>query len=208
MFKDREEAGNLLAEKLVKYSNQKDVVVVTIPRGGVPIGYLIAQKINAPLEIVLSKKIGHPYNKEYAIGAVTSESIILSDAANEVSKVYIDSETEKIRELLKKRYQQYYGKKNPINFKNKTVILIDDGVATGNTMISSIQLIAMQKPSKLIVALPVAPPSAFNKIKNMPEVTEVICLIVESAFSAVGQFYEAFYQVNDEEVIDLLNKSN
>lgn len=208
MFTNRMESGILLAEKLNKFSNNKEVVIVAIPRGGVPVGYEIAKKLNAPLDVVLSKKIGHPFNKEYAIGAVTSKSAILSDAASEVSKVYIDDETKKIRDLLKQRHEWYHGDNESVELNNKTVILVDDGVATGNTLISCVQLIAQEKPSKIIVALPVAPPSALKKIKELPEVNEVICLSTPMNFQAVGQFYEEFTQVNDKEVMELLKKAN
>jgi predicted phosphoribosyltransferase len=208
MFINRQEAASLLANKLIDYKGNKDVVIVAIPRGGVPIGYEIAKELEAPLEIVLSKKIGHPFNKEYAIGAVTLKNSILSDAALEVSQVYIHDETERIRDLLKQRLEWYYGDKKPLELNDKIIILVDDGIATGNTMISCIQLIHLQKPSKIIVALPVAPPSAFKKIKKMDEVDEAICLSTPINFQAVGQFYEEFNQVNDNEVIELLKEVN
>ncbi|WP_372766570.1 phosphoribosyltransferase [Lutibacter sp.] len=208
MFVNRVEAANLLAEKLTDYKNKEGTVIVAIPRGGVPVGYEISKKLNVPLEVVLSKKIGHPFNKEYAIGAVTLKNSILSDAALEVSPIYIHDETERIRDLLKQRIHWYYGEKKPLNLKDKIVILVDDGIATGNTMISCIQLIELQKPLKIIVALPVAPPSALKKIKGMEEVDEAICLSTPSNFQAVGQFYEEFDQVNDKEVIELLKKAN
>ena len=208
MFTNREEAGNLLAEKLVDYSNNKEAVIVTIPRGGVPVAYVIAKKLNLPLEIVLSTKIGHPYNKEYAIGAVTLKSRILNDFVPDVSELYIEEETERIRELLEQRYQWYYSDKKPLILKGKTVILVDDGVATGNTLISSIKLIQLQQPSEIVVALPVAPPSALKKIKELPYVHTTICLLAPSNFSAVGQFYEDFNQVSDNEVIQLLKEAN
>mgnify|MGYP002795049483 CR=1 FL=1 len=208
MFTNREEAGKLLVNKLMNYKDNNDVVILAIPRGGVPIGYELTKKLHVPLDVILSKKIGHPFNKEYAIGAVTSKSIILSDAASEVSKVYINDETEQIRELLKQRYKSYHGDSEPIELNNKIVILVDDGVATGNTLISCVQLIALEKPSKIIIALPVSPPSSLKKIKEMPEVNEAICLSTPMNFQAVGQFYEEFSQVNDKEVIALLKKAN
>ncbi|MDD3722711.1 MAG: phosphoribosyltransferase family protein [Lutibacter sp.] len=208
MFTNREEAANLLVEKLKDYKGNKDAVIVAIPRGGVPIGYEIAKKLEVPLEIVLSKKIGHPSNKEYAIGAVTLKSSILSDAALEVSQEYILNETEQIRDLLKVRLEWYYGDKIPLELNGKIVILVDDGIATGNTMISCINLIHLQKPSKIIVALPVASPSSFKKIKEMDEVDKAICLSLPINFQAVGQFYKEFNQVDDYEVIELLKKAN
>jgi len=208
MFTDRNEAGSLLAEKLLAYSNHKDAVLVAVPRGGVPVGYVIAEKLKLPLEIVLSKKIGHPYNKEYAIGAVTLKNKILSDAAYEVSEEYIEEETERVRDILKQRHKWYYGNKSPLKLSDKIVIIVDDGVATGNTLISCIELIIQQEPSRIVVALPVAPPSAIKKIKEFSFINEVICLLQPANFHAVGQFYEDFGQVNDQEVIQLLKKAN
>ncbi len=208
MFKNREEAGILLADKLVNYSNKKDTVIVAIPRGGVPVGYQICKKLNLPLEIVLSKKIGHPFNKEYAIGAVTLDSYILSEAVPGISNKYIEKEIKKIRGILKQRQQLFYGSKKTINLKNKTIIIVDDGVATGNTLIASIELIKIAAPIKIIVALPVAPPSALKSIKALSAVYMTICLLEPRSFQAVGQFFEEFKQVDDTQVIDLLKRAN
>ncbi len=208
MFLNRTEAGLLLTDELERYKNNKDVIIVAIPRGGVPLGYVMAKKLNLALEIALSKKIGHPFHKEYAIGAVTLKNRILSDAAAEVSKIYIDEETGEIRELLNQRYTSYYGNKIPLNLSDKIIIIVDDGVATGNTLISSIQLIHQQQPKQIIVALPVAPPSALKKIKALPFVNKVICLLIPNNFQAVGQFYQEFNQVDDNEVIQLLKEAN
>jgi len=207
MFTNRKEAGNLLANKLLEYRNQESVLIVAIPRGGVPVGAAIAEKLNAPLEIVLSKKIGHPSNKEYAIGAVTLKSTVINNNIHDVSKTYIEEETQVIRKLLQKRHQRYYGNKKPISFKNKIIIVVDDGVATGNTLISSIELIEMENPSEIIVALPVAPKEALKRISSLTTVTKMVCLSTPVIFNAVGQFYINFNQVSDKEVIELLNKS-
>jgi len=208
MFKDRIEAGEQLANKLLEYKNNKKAIVVTIPRGGLPIGHIIAKKLNLPLEIVLSKKIGHPLHKEFAIGAITLDDIILSENARDISNSYIDTETSRIRAILKNRQDMYYGSSTPTNLKDKTVILVDDGVATGQTLISSINLIHQQQPSQIIVALPVGPPSVIDKIKNMSSVNNTICLLTPFNFQAVGQFYKEFYQVDDSEVIRLLKEAN
>ena len=208
MFKDRTDAGLLLVKKLSNYHNNKDAVVVTIPRGGIPLGYVIAKGLHLPLELVLSKKIGHPLHKEFAIGAVTLTDRILSDAANDISRIYIEEETSRIRTILKERQDGYYDTRKPISFKNKIVIVVDDGVATGNTLMSSIKLIEKQKPSQIIVALPVGPPSVIEKIKNIPYVNETICLLVPENFRAVGQFYKNFDPIKDNEVVTLLEKAN
>lgn len=208
MFTNRVEAGNLLAEKLIEYKDNKDAIIVTIPRGGLPIGYTIAKKLNLPLEIVLSKKIGHPLHKEFAIGAITLQNRILDPSATDVSKVYLEEETERIRALLKQRHQWYYGNKLPLTLVGKIIIVVDDGVATGNTLISSIELIKQQNPSQIIVALPVSPYSTLKKIETLTEVDKVICLLTPENFYAVGQFYEKFNQVSDKEVVRLLKEAN
>jgi len=209
MFMNREEAGELLYKELLQYKDNLDAVIVTLPRGGVSLGYTIAEKLHLPLEMVLSKKIGHPRNKEFAIGAVTLESKIVDPwAIEEVSTTYIDEEVERLRKLLRQRFQWYYGSRVPINLKGKIVIIVDDGVATGNTLISSIQLIQQQKPKEIIVALPVAPPSALMKIRELTKVENIICLEVPIHFQSVGQYYEDFSEVRDEEVIRLLKMAN
>lgn len=207
MFKDREEAGYLLGLKLIEFKNNPQVIVLAIPRGGLPVGSAIANILNVSLEIVLSKKIGHPMNKEYAIGAVTLENCILSDDILEVSKAYIDEETKKIRTLLRERAIKYYGIKVPLKVKNKIVIIVDDGAATGNTLISSIKLIQLQYPFQIIIALPVASKSAFMKMNNLSIVDKIVCLLTPENFQSVGQFYENFSQVSDDKAIKLLNEA-
>lgn len=203
MFKDRIEAAHLLAKKLEKYKN--DCVVVALPRGGVPIGYIVAEELGVPLDIVLSKKIGYPFNKEFAIGSVGIQGRIINEDIP-VSKEYIEEETATIRKSLKDKYKKYMGNKEPINLKNKKVIIVDDGIATGNTMMLTIELIKKNEPEKIIVATPVAPPESIQKI--VENVDEVVCLSVPEFFIGVSQFYENFEQVNDETVIELLRKSN
>ena len=205
MFKNRVEAAKLLLKQLTNYGNNKDVVIVTIPRGGVPIGKILSNSLKAPLEIVLSKKIGNPFHKEFAIGAVTLTDRILSPVAADAPQEYIDDETERIRQLLSQRQIMYYGVRKPMNLSNKVIIIVDDGVATGNTLISSIKLLNKMNPRKIIVALPVSPPETLKTIKELKEVNEVICLLTPPDFYSVGQFYEDFSPVSDDEVVKLLN---
>ncbi|ARV14797.1 phosphoribosyltransferase [Polaribacter sp. SA4-12] len=205
IFKDRIEAGNLLASKLEAYRGQ-NAIILAIPRGGVPLGYIIAKKLHLPLEVVLSKKIGHPLHKEYAIGAVTLKSKVLSDAATEVGKNYIEEEIKRIRTLLTKRYQEYYSNRTPLKLKDKILIIVDDGIATGNTILSTIEMLHKEKPEKILVAIPVASQSAIQKLRNTPFIDDVICLNTPVNFRAVGQFYQNFDQVDDAEVKILLNK--
>ncbi len=204
-FKDRIDAANQLAGELDKYINT-DAILLAIPRGGVPLGHVIAKQLHLPLEVVLSKKIGHPLHKEYAIGAVTLKSKILSDAASKVSEHYIEEETKKIRTLLTKRYKDYYGEKTPLELKDRILIIVDDGIATGNTILSTIEMLHGEKPKKIVVAIPVAPRSTLEKLKNNAFVDEVICLSAPTDFVAVGQFYQNFDQVDDLEVKELLSR--
>lgn len=205
MFKDRIEAGMLLAQKLKQYKNT-EAIVLAIPKGGVPIGYVVAKQLHLALEIVLSKKIPHPIDKEFAIGAVTLKSRILSDAASEVSSNYIEEETLKLRKSLSEQYQKFYGKKTPLELKEKVLIVIDDGIATGNTILSAIEMLHKENPKKIVVAIPVSSQSAMQALENAAIIDEVICLSVPNIFRAVGQFYENFDQVEEAEVKILLNK--
>ncbi len=206
MFKDRIDAGIQLAHKLLPYKD-KEVVVLAIPRGGIPIGVIVAKTLQAPLDVALSKKIGHPFNREYAIGAVSMDQIVLNDVAG-VHKRYIREETTRIREKLKKRHQQYYKSSKPQDLKDRVVIIIDDGIATGNTIRVTAEMVNAHKPQKVVVAIPVAPPSAIKSLENSSFIDEVICLYIPYDFMAVGQFYELFDQVSDEEAIQLLEESN
>lgn len=200
ILKDRIEAGLLLSEKLKKYQNS-NTIVLAVPRGGVPVGYVIAKNLHLPLDIVLSKKIGHPNNKEFAIGAVSSDSMILDEHPN-IPKKYIDSEIIRLRQLMKHKYELYMGNRKPLDVKGKNIILVDDGIATGNTLLASINMLRKKNPGKIIVATPVIP------YENVPvfekNTDEFIYLIASKYFTGVGGFYEVFNQVEDSEVIELL----
>lgn len=206
MFKSRTDAGLRLAEELMNFKD-RNCVVLAIPRGGLPLGAIVAEALNAPLDVVLTKKIGHPFNKEYAIGAVSMDSRILSKAM-EVSDAYIEEETIRIRNVLAKRSEQYYENSRPQDLKGKTVIIVDDGIATGNTILATIELVYSKEPSGIIVAIPVAPPTAIENLNNSPYLDEVICLETPLNFRAVGQFYEEFYPVTDENAIRILEECN
>jgi putative phosphoribosyl transferase len=204
ILKNRIEAGLLLSEKLKKYK-QSDSVVLAIPRGGVPIGYVIAKSLNLPLDIVLSKKIGHPNNKEYAVGAISLDSIII-DEHPEVSRAYIEKETIRLREILKEKNSFYRGNRKPLDIKDKNVIIVDDGIATGNTLLVTIDMLRKSNPKKIIVAVSVLPFETVNLF--LEKADEFVYLIASKNFNAVGAFYEEFDQVSDDEVIRMLNESN
>ncbi len=202
IFRNREEAAIRLAQELQRYKNT-NALVLAIPRGGVPLGAIIAKNLNAELKLLFSKKIGHPFNKEYAIGAVTLFGYTINDDCRDVSTDYIESETVKIRESLQEKQKRLVGSEEILIIKDRLVIIIDDGIATGQTILASIQLLKDQSPKKLIVAVPVAPTRTVAKISRM--VDELICLHITDDFSGIGQFYDDFSQVSDEEVRSLIN---
>ena len=206
MFKDRIDAALQLAEKL-KIFKGKDVVVLAIPKGGLPVGAIIARALNAPLDVVLSKKIGHPLNKEYALGAVSLENMVLNKHLD-IPKRYIMEETKNIRKKLQKRYDLYHKGYPPIALQDKTIIIVDDGVATGNTLKVTAELVHGQHPKKTIVAIPVAPLGAVQNLEDSNFIDKVICLETPPNFRAVGQFYGEFDQVSEAEAIQLLEELN
>ena len=200
MFEDRIEAAVLLSERLKKYKNS-NTIVLAVPRGGVPIGLIIAKNLHLPLDIVLSKKIGHPYNKEFAVGAVSMNSMII-DKHPDVHQAYIDQETIRLRKLLKEKYKLYMGNREPLDIHGKNIILVDDGIATGNTLLVSIAMLRKKNPAKIIVAVPVVPYDNVTKFEDSAD--EFIYIIASKQFRGVGGFYQEFTQVEDEEVIQML----
>lgn len=205
MFINRIDAGLQLSDKLISYKNT-DSVILALPRGGVPIAYTMSLELNLPLDIVLTKKIGHPTNKEYAIGSVSLTNIFINEAHKNIPEKYINAEVEKLRNGLKEKYKNYTQHIEPVDLKNKTAIIVDDGIATGNTMIATIDLVKQAKPKKIVIAVPVAPYDSIVKLRKIAD--EIVCLETPENFVGVGQFYENFDQVSDEEVIELLKKYN
>jgi len=202
MFRNREEAGTLLAGKLKKFSHQ-DGIVLAVPRGGIPVAYVVARELGMPLDLVLTKKIGHPQNKEYAIGAVSpTDYFVISH--EDVTENYILEEIRKIRIRLKQMQYRFTGGDVQESVEGKTVIIIDDGMATGNTLMSTVHMLRKAKPAKIVVAVPVASASAVKKLSE--EADEVIAHFIPWNFQGVGAYYEDFHQVSDEEVIYFLDK--
>ncbi|HEX6171625.1 MAG TPA: phosphoribosyltransferase family protein [Chitinophagaceae bacterium] len=202
MFRDRLEAGMLLAAKLKKYKNDTGIVLA-VPRGGVPVAYAVARELDFPIEIVLTKKIGHPANKEYAIGAASLNDYFIVPHEN-ISEEYIAKELIVIRKRLKEMYKKFMGDREPESLEGKTIIVIDDGIATGNTLLGTVNVLRKSKPAKIIIAAPVASESAVDKLST--EVDEVITVLIPEIFYGVGAFYEDFRQVTDEEVMFYLDK--
>jgi putative phosphoribosyl transferase len=202
MFRNRAEAGWLLADKLKKYKSDTGVVLA-VPRGGMPVAYAVAKELNFPVEVVLIKKIGHPGNKEYAIGAASLTDYFVVPHEN-ISNEYIEQEVKIIRNRLKEMYARFMGEKEPEKLEGKTVIVVDDGIATGNTLLGTVNVLRKSKPGKIVIAVPVASASAVEMLTE--EVDEVVAVLVPETFYGVGAFYEDFEQVSDEEVMYYLDR--
>jgi putative phosphoribosyl transferase len=193
MFHDRLEAGILLATKLKKLKNESGVILA-VPRGGVPVAYVVARELGFPIEVILTKKIGHPINKEYAIGAASLTDYFIVPH-EDVSENYIQQELQRIRTRLKEMYTKFMGDKEPENLQGKTVIVIDDGIATGNTLLGTVNILRKKKP---------ASKNAVEKLAK--EVDELTTILIPETFHGVGAFYKDFKQVSDEEALLYLHK--
>lgn len=209
VFQDRCEAGRILAKELSSFKGQDDVIVLGIPRGGVVVGREIAEALNVPLDVYITRKIGAPHNPELAIGAVASDGTLILDYQLAkrlgVSQDYIDAESERQRREIERRVTEYRGKLPAPELKGKVVILADDGVATGATTLASIRAIRTQEPDQLILAVPVGPRDTIESLKR--EVDQLFCLHAPEIFWAVGAFYSIFDQTSDEEVKALLQRN-
>ncbi|SIR35418.1 phosphoribosyltransferase [Pontibacter lucknowensis] len=199
---NRQVAAEMLADRLEHYKGQKGVVLA-IPRGGVPVAAPIAKRLDMPLDVIVSKKIGHPANPEFAIGAVSLVDVEV-DNRSDVPEEYIQAEVERIKTSLRQKYKLFMGDRQPVDLRDRIVIIVDDGIATGKTLLSTVNMARHKQPRKIIVAVPVAPQAAIAQFEAI--VDEVVCLLVPPFFQAVGQFYEEFGQVSDEEVIRLLRQ--
>lgn len=202
MFRNRTDAGTRLAEKLKKFKKEPGIIMA-VPRGGVPVAYAVAKELNLPVELVLTKKIGHPLNKEYAIGAASLTDYFIIPHEG-VTDHYIESELQLIRSRLKEMQKTLQSDTLPENYEGKTLLIIDDGIATGNTILGTIKLLRKNRPGKIVIAAPVASEPAVEMLAK--EADEVIVLLIPSEFYGVGAFYEDFGQVSDEEVMYYLNK--
>ena len=202
MFSNREAAGLLLADRLKSYIDAH-AIVLAVPRGGVPVASAVARKLNLPLQLVLTKKIGHPANPEYAIGAADTKDFFINAGTN-IPEAYISSEVARVQGRLKELANRCCGDIPQLSLKDRTVMIIDDGIATGRTLMASVHLIRKENPAKIIVAVPVAPIEAINSLREVAD--QVVSLLVPRNFSGVGQFYEDFSQVSDEEVSRLLHQ--
>ena len=206
IFQDRTDAGRQLAEKLLSYAGRDDVIVLALPRGGVPVAFEVAQRVRVPLDVCVVRKLGVPGHEELAMGAIASGGVrvlnedvlyVLPDAQSIVEMV-----TAIEREELKRRERDYRGDRPAPEVRGRTVILVDDGLATGATMRAAAAALGQQGAAKIIVAVPVGAPTTCREIRD--EVDDILCLHTPISFMGVGQYYEDFSQTSDEEVRELL----
>lgn len=204
MFRDRNEAASRLAEKLSQYQN-KNPLILAIPRGAVPMAKIIADKLGGEFDVVLVRKLRAPHQPELAIGSIDESGwTYVADYAASTGATgdYLESEKRVQMATIRKRRAQYTPIRAPIDPAGRIVIVIDDGLATGATMISALHGLRARQPQRLICAVPVSPPETLAKVADMAD--EVVCLEAPAFFQAVGQFYRHFPQVEDEEVIEML----
>jgi putative phosphoribosyl transferase len=208
-FRDRAEAGRLLAQKLAAYADHPDVVVLALPRGGVPVAFQVAQALNAPLDILLVRKLGVPGHEEFAMGAIASGGVYVVNRdivrSLGISASEIEEVTARERQELERRERVYRDGRPAPDVRGRTVIVVDDGLATGTTMRAAIALLRKQDVARIVVAVPVSPPSTCQEMEA--EADEVVCVRMPEPFFAIGLWYEQFPQTSDKEVRDLLERA-
>jgi putative phosphoribosyl transferase len=208
LFRDRHDAGKRLAERLLHYREAKDTIVIALPRGGVVLGYDISLALRLPLDVLITRKLGTPSNPELAMGALAETGYLHmnTDVIREyhVTKADLDEETRRQKSEIHRRTQRYRGGRELPSLKGQTVILVDDGIATGATFYASLGALIKSETARLVAAVPVAPPRVVDELKTL--VDEIVVLHTSEWFFGIGQFYERFPQVEDDEVIMCLEK--
>lgn len=206
-FKDRKEAGKLLADALVEYKNE-DAVVYALPRGGVVLGVEVASRLDAPLDLVIPRKVGHPDQPEYGVCAVTEDGHLVC-SRQEISQLdpsWLTAEVQKQQAEAKRRFREYLAGRERVPAEDKTAVVVDDGVATGLTMLAAIEEIKDLGVSKVVLAAPVIPSDVADRLKRY--VDELVALDIPAVYlGAVGAYYDKFDQVSDQEVVRLLKKA-
>ncbi|MGO9463158.1 MAG: phosphoribosyltransferase [Isosphaeraceae bacterium] len=208
-FVDRADAGHVLARELAVYANRKDVVVLGLPRGGVPVAYEVARELKAPLDVFLVRKLGAPGQEELAMGAIASgDVVVINDdvvTALKISREAIAAAVEHERQELARREAIYRDDRPPLDVEDKTVILIDDGLATGSTMRAAVAALRNQNPARIVVAVPIGAASTCAELRSIAD--DCVCVIAPEHFRAVGLWYDDFAQTDDALVCDLLNRT-
>lgn len=208
-FKDRQEAGRAVAARLGKYANREDVIVLGVPRGGMSVAFEVARALHVPLDIFVLRKLGVPGHEELAFGAIGSGGvqILNADVVSHlgISELEIAEVAKEQTKELQQREQRYRGNRPALQVQGKTVILVDDGIATGASIRAAIHAIRKMRPARLVVAAPVAPRATCNVIRR--EVDELVCADIPEPFYGVGEFYQDFSQVSDDEVVALLDRA-
>ena len=210
IFRDRTDAGRQLADELLHYGGREDVIVLALPRGGVPVGAEVAQRLALPLDVFVVRKLGVPGHEELAMGAIASGGVrvLNHEVINAISlpEEIIEAVTAVEREELGRRERAYREGRPALEVTGRTVILIDDGLATGASMRAAVAALRQKKASKIVIAVPVGAPNTCRELGE--EADESICLVQPDAFVGVGQYYEDFSQTTDEEVRDLLAEAD
>jgi predicted phosphoribosyltransferase len=208
-FLDRFEAGRVLATKLSKYAGRDDVLVLGLPRGGVPVAFEVARALGAPLDVFIVRKLGLPFHEELAMGAIASGGVRIIDQSLVrqfgISDADIAEVTAAEQSELERRERQYRGDRPFPDVIGRTAILVDDGLATGSSMRVGVAALRQEKPAQIVVAVPIAPPDTCALLRR--EAEEVVCALTPEPFFAVGLWYEDFSQTTDEEVHDLLERA-
>ena len=205
-FRDRREAGQVLAEQLASYCGEHNLLVLGLARGGVPVGWQVARALQAPLDVFLVRKLGVPQWQELAMGALaTGGGVVINDSLVRslgISDEQLQATIERETAELHRREQAYRGDRPPTELADKTVILVDDGIATGASMLAAVRAVRAGGPAQVVAAVPVGPPSACRELAA--EADDVVCATMPHGFEAVGQVFEDFHQVTDDEVRELL----
>ena len=210
LFIDRCDAGRRLAEPLLRFKDERPIVLA-LPRGGVPVGFEVARALDAPLDLVLVRKIGAPFQPELAVGAVVNgdqpETVVNRGIVEElqIPGSYLEQESARQLEEIGRRRRLYRAGRTKVEIRDRTAIVVDDGIATGATMEAALHATRRAGPKRLVLAVPVAPPDTIERLR--PQVDEVVCLATPAWFAAIGMFYEDFEQLTDDDVVGLLERA-
>ncbi|MBC7235719.1 MAG: phosphoribosyltransferase [Chloroflexi bacterium] len=209
IYRDRLDAGRRLAEHLQEYAGRQDVLVLALPRGGVPVGYEVARALSAPLDVFVVRKLGTPGQPELAMGAIATGGVRVLNPdvlrVLHISEATIEAVTRRELQELERRERMYRGDRSPVDVKGRIVILVDDGLATGATMRAAVQALRQQGPQKIVVAVPTASPDVCREFESIAD--QIVCAAMPVPFYAVGASYERFDQMTDQEVREYLEKA-